>query len=919
MSQDIELASQEPRAAAAPEEAAAAVPAAAKHRRADSHACFSSSSDESSPASDGSGSWHILHAGRSKRAGGKCGMIPRVPGYPHPGPPTRRVPGPGQSEPLKTGPGTRECRAIERESPSPMAAGKGPPPALPSRRPTAPARDNAPPQPPTNRGRTAPDLPPRRHTVANNVAPVHAGQAAPELPPRRHTVEARDAPSVHADRAPPPLPARGKALSGSAPPMDEDHEPARAPVVRRVLAGSAPPPMDEECDREPPVVPPERKTAVAQSAAPKGTANVPPPDLPVRQPRVQQQSAPTPKDARKVPQAKDARKVPRAKGAREVPQAKGAREVPQATDAGEVPQAKGVREVPQAKYAGKVPQAKDQGNVPPAVPVRPDPVPSSAARAPRNSEGGNAPRNGHGPAADGARQSEPAQPPPPGYAEVTGDKKGRFSMDGGIAGMVRGVVGKKSSEGKDSDEDEVSELEKKRDKLQYVEYAVNAADYAREFEGYANMAEQGAAVVEEGARMTQEAAEVANVDLNQVGAAAQELSAAPEVAGATAGAAATMEQMAAAEIVEGHKYHSCIDDTCLEGIVECVAENCAIPLYKFMGQTCCRICCSEGAAENVDNARTVAGHTESAAEGAKEGFGQAEGCFSSICGCFDMCECCLADEALAYALPFCGLIFSLFRLYQGSTLSLRSMVGMCSGVDRRGKLGFRWMMAEAPGLIIVTLPSILACSLVARKARKNRLTLHKKEEPEEEEAIDPETGERMAVVTAQPIGSPTREDTKFFYDQAYQAVRGRLKTADQNVPEEILTSDLIPEGGYPAAPRGQWSSGPFDCAQHIPSCVTSFCCGCITVGQVAEGARLFSHVFYVSVVVYLFETFCSAGFGGWLWILFATYAVAVSRARVAEEYDIPINTLGNWWPAISLPGVSTTVSARDGASVVPSQ
>ena len=56
MSQDIELASQEPRAAAAPEEAAAAVPAAAKHRRADSHASSSSSSDESSPASDGSSS-----------------------------------------------------------------------------------------------------------------------------------------------------------------------------------------------------------------------------------------------------------------------------------------------------------------------------------------------------------------------------------------------------------------------------------------------------------------------------------------------------------------------------------------------------------------------------------------------------------------------------------------------------------------------------------------------------------------------------------------------------------------------------------------------------------------------------------------------------------------------------------------------
>lgn len=56
--------------------------------------------------------------------------------------------------------------------------------------------------------------------------------------------------------------------------------------------------------------------------------------------------------------------------------------------------------------------------------------------------------------------------------------------------------------------------------------------------------------------MTQEAAEVAEVDLNQLGAAVQNLTEAPEMAGAVGGATTTMEQMAAAEIVDGHKYHS---------------------------------------------------------------------------------------------------------------------------------------------------------------------------------------------------------------------------------------------------------------------------------------------------------------------------------------------------------------------------
>ena len=56
-----------------------------------------------------------------------------------------------------------------------------------------------------------------------------------------------------------------------------------------------------------------------------------------------------------------------------------------------------------------------------------------------------------------------------------------------------------------------------------------------------------------------------------------------------------------------------------------------------------------------------ADQAENVADGAGEGLGHAENCFSSLCGCCDMCEYCVADEALAYALPFCGLVFSLLR------------------------------------------------------------------------------------------------------------------------------------------------------------------------------------------------------------------------------------------------------------------
>ena len=54
------------------------------------------------------------------------------------------------------------------------------------------------------------------------------------------------------------------------------------------------------------------------------------------------------------------------------------------------------------------------------------------------------------------------------------------------------------------------------------------------------------------------------------------------------------------------------------------------------------------------------------------------------------------------------------------------------------------------------------------QARKNRLLFEKKSNPDAAEAIDPETGERMAVVTAQPLPFPSPEERKGFYDQAYK-------------------------------------------------------------------------------------------------------------------------------------------------------
>lgn len=67
-------------------------------------------------------------------------------------------------------------------------------------------------------------------------------------------------------------------------------------------------------------------------------------------------------------------------------------------------------------------------------------------------------------------------------------------------------------------------------------------------------------------------------------------------------------------------------------------------------------------------------------------------------------------------------------------------------------------------------------------------------------------------------------------------------------------------------------------------------CLCISQ-QVAEGARLFKGVFYVTLIVYILSSF--TGHAPELWIIYAIYLVAVSRKRIAEEYGIPLNPVEN--------------------------
>lgn len=71
---------------------------------------------------------------------------------------------------------------------------------------------------------------------------------------------------------------------------------------------------------------------------------------------------------------------------------------------------------------------------------------------------------------------------------------------------------------------------------------------------------------------------------------------------------------------------------------------------------------------------------------------------------------------------------------------------------------------------------------------------------------------------------------------AYRQVVSGEKVIDEKGAEQELIelgfSDTT--SPYPNAPQGGWSTGVFDCTEHVPSCVTACLCTCVTAGQVRD-------------------------------------------------------------------------------------
>ncbi|CAM9777115.1 unnamed protein product [Ectocarpus sp. 12 AP-2014] len=369
--------------------------------------------------------------------------------------------------------------------------------------------------------------------------------------------------------------------------------------------------------------------------------------------------------------------------------------------------------------------------------------------------------------------------------------------------------------------------------------------------------------------------------------------------GAAGGLTGMGETAAVNGIVDGHRHIEVIEGTVLEEPVRFMAEEVAVPCYKKIGETCFGCCFDGNAAENVDRAGQIGETVAGATGGASEGLGCLTSWFENTPRLLDSASWCLVDDALAYALPFLGTLFSCFRLYQGTLLSCKGCLGRCRGGDDVQKKRFQWMAAEgharlwqgccgligaAPGLIIVTLPLILACGFVASKAKKKRTLL----ETGGNEADGTENG----VVQSQPSDEecPDRDELWKDYENAKRVVTGKKVAGDADLDEELVAKYQVSEEAnpYPNAPRGEWSTGLCGCFEHFPSCVTACLCTCITVGQ---AARLFKGVFYAVVATYLID--CVFGCGGILIMFCGTYAIAKARSRVARHYRIPINKCGN--------------------------
>eukprot|EP00752_Nemacystus_decipiens_P006537 g5888.t1 len=437
-----------------------------------------------------------------------------------------------------------------------------------------------------------------------------------------------------------------------------------------------------------------------------------------------------------------------------------------------------------------------------------------------------------------------------------------------------------------------------------TEIAVNAGEKAHQVKEVMGYVQQGAEGVKTFAVMNEEATKVGagleDMDMEEAVQAAEE-------AYGVEGLEQMAEGAAADEIVEGHQYFECIEGNCLETPVRFVAEEIALPIYKFMGETCFKCCCNGDSAETLDNANQTGEVAGEAANGASDALGSVAKYFNDgFCGFLDSASWCVFDEVLAHALPVIGTLFSCLRLYQGTLLSFNGCVGRCRvrHGEKDQKIRFQWMAAEgharlwqgccgligaAPGLIIVTLPTIIACGVMAHKAKKKRKLI------ENIDVVDTKEIDGK-VIQSQPIPEafPTPEARREYFNRTYKIVSGeKVIDEEKAMEQELLELGFSDKANpYPNAPVARWSTGVCDCCEHFPSCFTASCFPCITIGQVAKSARLFKGVFYATIAAFALDY--ALGFGSIVIMLFGTYAIAKSRARIGEAYGIPVNPFANW-------------------------
>lgn len=427
---------------------------------------------------------------------------------------------------------------------------------------------------------------------------------------------------------------------------------------------------------------------------------------------------------------------------------------------------------------------------------------------------------------------------------------------------------------KNNNEDIISRTIEKRRALCICECCLNLGDYISCIRPIAETTKNAAGEL-------REASEETGVGLDQFGEGVRDGADTELEAEIDVDLAEELRNEATDTITEGHHYYDCIKGTCLEDVVRYIAENIAVPAYEFIGKTCCKCVFRNGTESGVGDIEGMAGETANITSNMDDCMEGAQVCCRHVSYVLDDC---ILGEAMAFALPLFGLIISLMRLLQGSFLICRAVLGMCfpgkyerewyawmtvEGKARVGQ-GLFGLLSGAPGLIIVTLPSIITLGIIANKAH----------------------GKREIVESGTMVIPPSKYEEKLIYDDIYRAVSGDVHK--ESVSPDIMESGMVPLYEYPDAPRGAWRIGIFECFSDIPSCLTHCFCPCVVVGRIGKAARLFKGVLWITIMVYILDMLITlVGVGGLLWVVFSTYIVYKARERISNIYDIPINPLDN--------------------------